>query len=70
MHPTAGYDAFVPHFKARTFVLKYLGIVLFGGNFAFWKLFRRTRWIRAADVDLVTNRQEFGDAVPSAETEA
>ncbi|KAF2666119.1 hypothetical protein BT63DRAFT_377025 [Microthyrium microscopicum] len=54
-----GYDAFVGKgFVARTFVLKYLGPVLFGLNCAWWKLYKRTKRVKAADMDLITGRQE------------
>lgn len=55
-----GYDAFIPHFKASTFVLKYLGIVIFCGNVLVWKLVKRTKRVRATAVDLVTGRQDAG----------
>ncbi|EXJ81570.1 hypothetical protein A1O1_07634 [Capronia coronata CBS 617.96] len=57
-----GYNAFIPHFDATTFVLQYLGIVLFVGNVILWKIYKRTRRVRARDLDLVTGRQEI-DAV-------
>ena len=57
-----GYDAFIPHFKTSTFVLKYLGIVVFCGDFVFWKLFKGTKRIKATSVDLVTGRQDAQEA--------
>ncbi|KAM0429991.1 hypothetical protein ACHAPT_005997 [Fusarium lateritium] len=54
-----GYDAFIPHFKADVFILKYIGTVIFVGNVAWWKLVKRTTFWRADTVDLATGRREF-----------
>lgn len=56
-----GYDAFIPHFKPSTFILKYLGIIIFIGNIAGWKLLKHTKKINAQNVDLATGRREFED---------
>lgn len=57
-----GYDAFIPHFEPSTFVLKYIGLAIFALNFAFWKVFKGTRWVRPSSVDLHSDRQEFFQA--------
>jgi amino acid transporter len=40
-------------------VLKYIGLAIFALNFACWKVFKGTRWIDPASVDLHSGRQEF-----------
>ncbi|KAL4875268.1 amino acid permease/ SLC12A domain-containing protein [Aspergillus karnatakaensis] len=52
-----GYDAFIPRFTASTFVLKYLGIALFGLNWVGWKLYKRTVYWKAEEVDLVSGQR-------------
>ncbi|KAF5011803.1 hypothetical protein FDECE_2093 [Fusarium decemcellulare] len=54
-----GYDAFIPHFKADVFVLKYIGTLLFVGNIIGWKFWKRTTFWAASEIDLVTGRREF-----------
>jgi amino acid permease len=53
-----GYNAFIPHFTTSTFVLKYLGLVLFVVNFLLWKFFKGTIRVHADTMDLLTGRQE------------
>ncbi|KAI9164138.1 Aspartate aminotransferase [Paramyrothecium foliicola] len=55
----SGYDAFIPHFKPDTFILKYLGTILFLLNVVFWKIFKKTKRIKATEVDLITGRRQF-----------
>lgn len=54
-----GYDAFIPHFKASTFILKYLGIIIFVLNVVWWKIMKGTEKIQSSRVDLSTGRREF-----------
>ncbi|KAM0544503.1 hypothetical protein ACHAPJ_011797 [Fusarium lateritium] len=54
-----GYDAFIPHFKPDTFVLKYLGTLIFVFNVAWWKIVHKTTFWSAKDIDLVTGRREW-----------
>ncbi|KAJ5088422.1 hypothetical protein N7456_012038 [Penicillium angulare] len=49
-----GYDSFVHSFSATTFVLKYLGTALFVTNIGWWKLYRRTSYLKPKEVDLIT----------------
>lgn len=49
----------MPHFKIATFMTCYIGIVVYLVNIVGWKLIHRTRRVRAAEMDLVTNRREF-----------
>lgn len=53
-----GYDAFIPHFKPETFVLKYLGTLIFVINVCWWKIRNKTTFWRLTDIDLVTGRRE------------
>ncbi|KAI8665010.1 AA-permease domain-containing protein [Fusarium sp. Ph1] len=61
-----GYDAFIPHFKADIFILKYIGLVVFIGNIAWWKIAKKTTFWRASAIDLTTGRREF-EELESAE---
>ncbi|EEU35075.1 uncharacterized protein NECHADRAFT_44875 [Fusarium vanettenii 77-13-4] len=61
-----GYDAFIPHFKADIFILKYIGLVVFVGNIAWWKIAKKTTFWRASAIDLTTGRREF-EELESAE---
>ncbi|PWY64978.1 hypothetical protein BO94DRAFT_579946 [Aspergillus sclerotioniger CBS 115572] len=56
-----GYDAFVPHFTVSTFILKYVGTVLFALNAGLWKVFRGTRYHKPKEVDLVSGWRMFED---------
>ncbi|KAF1934922.1 hypothetical protein EJ02DRAFT_439571 [Clathrospora elynae] len=55
----SGYDTFIPRFKVDTFILKYIGIVIFIGNVCLWKFLKRSKQWKASEVDLVTGRREF-----------
>ncbi|WAO91642.1 AA-permease domain-containing protein [Fusarium falciforme] len=55
----ASYDAFIPYFKADVFILKYIGLVVFVGNIAWWKIAKKTTFWRASAIDLTTGRREF-----------
>ncbi|RDW72426.1 Amino acid transporter [Aspergillus mulundensis] len=50
----SGYDAFIPHFKADRFVLRYIGIVVYVGNLFFWKLYKCARYVTPREMDLTT----------------
>ncbi|KAM0387784.1 hypothetical protein ACHAQC_010436 [Fusarium culmorum] len=53
-----GYDAFIPYFKPETFILKYLGTLIFIVNVCWWKIRHKTTFWRVTDIDLVTGRRE------------
>ncbi|KAL4959784.1 amino acid permease/ SLC12A domain-containing protein [Aspergillus stella-maris] len=55
----SGYDAFIPHFKADTFVLRYIGIVVYVGNFLFWRFWKGARWVKPAEMDLTSGLYDF-----------
>ncbi|KIL92360.1 hypothetical protein FAVG1_04770 [Fusarium avenaceum] len=54
-----GYDAFIPHFKPETFVLKYLGTAIFVFNIAWWKIAHKTKFWSATEIDLTTGRRQW-----------
>ncbi|KAL4763815.1 amino acid permease-domain-containing protein [Aspergillus foveolatus] len=47
-------DAFTPQFKANQFVLRYVGIVVYVGNFLFWRFYKGARHVRPGEMDLTT----------------
>ncbi|KAF5011274.1 hypothetical protein FDECE_2574 [Fusarium decemcellulare] len=51
-----GYGAFMPHFKASTFITSYIGVVVYLGNIMFYKLWRRTKRVALEEMDLSTGR--------------
>lgn len=46
-----GFDVFSP-FSYRGFITSYFGLLWFTGMFVFWKLFKRTKFVSVADVDI------------------
>ncbi|KAL5588162.1 hypothetical protein FOVSG1_013298 [Fusarium oxysporum f. sp. vasinfectum] len=63
----SGYDAFMPHFKAGQFVLKYLGIAIFAINTILWKFWKGTKRVTASDMDIATGRREYQEAETATE---
>lgn len=63
-----GWSAFVPHFKGPQFITSYIGIVVYLGNIFTWKTLKRTKRVKAGDMDLVTGRQFLVDTA-SVESE-
>ncbi|KAI5460500.1 amino acid permease/ SLC12A domain-containing protein [Mariannaea sp. PMI_226] len=53
-----GYAAFIPSFTTSTFITSYIGVVIYLGNIAFYKIWRRTQYVRPAKMDLTTGRLE------------
>ncbi|KAM0713426.1 hypothetical protein Q7P37_010388 [Cladosporium fusiforme] len=51
-----GYDAFIPNFQVDTFILKYVGTVIFVVNFVWWKYVKKTTWAPPMTVDLDSGR--------------
>ncbi|WEW56682.1 hypothetical protein PRK78_002130 [Emydomyces testavorans] len=56
-----GFYAFIP-FHARSFITAYIGIPIFFGLYAFWKLFKWTSVVPAAEADIYTGKAAL-DAV-------
>ncbi|PLB52536.1 dicarboxylic amino acid permease [Aspergillus steynii IBT 23096] len=54
-----GYNAFIPEFTLSSFLTCYLGIVVYLGNICTWKVIRRTKRVKASEMDLVSGRREF-----------
>lgn len=52
-----GFDVFVP-FSVRGFVTSYFGIAFAGFVFVFWKVFKKTSFVRAEDADLWSGKAE------------
>ncbi|MCJ1289536.1 hypothetical protein MMC34_001069 [Xylographa carneopallida] len=50
-----GFYVFGP-WNVDNFVTDYVGIPIFAVLYLFWKLFKRTKWLSAADVDLHTGK--------------
>ena len=40
------------------FVFSYIIVVLFVGLLVFWKVFKKTKWVNLAEVDLQSDRKE------------
>ena len=55
-----GYDAFDP-FDTRGFITNYFGLAWGVFMFVFWKVLKRTRFVRPADADLISGKKECDD---------
>ncbi|MCJ1432803.1 hypothetical protein MMC27_002160 [Xylographa pallens] len=51
-----GFYVFSPTFNVDNFITSYVGIPIFFVLYGFWKLFKRTKWLNPADVDLHTGK--------------
>ncbi|KAI9665611.1 MAG: hypothetical protein M1829_005691 [Trizodia sp. TS-e1964] len=47
----SGFDVFGP-FKVESFLTSYIGVPIYFGLYLFWKVFKRTRWIKSEDADI------------------
>jgi amino acid transporter len=56
----SGYGVFVGGFDAVNFVFNYIVLVIFVALYAFWKVFKRTKWVKLEDMDLQTGRRPYG----------
>ncbi|KAI3330048.1 amino acid permease/ SLC12A domain-containing protein [Ustulina deusta] len=54
----SGYSVFIGGFAAVDFVFDYIVLVIFTLLYLFWKIFKRTKIVSLAEVDLVTGRRE------------
>ena len=50
-----GFDTFSP-FSVNDFITAYIGIPIYFLLFAFWKFFKRTKWVNPAEADLHTGK--------------
>ena len=49
-------------FTATDFLTAYIGIPIFFGLFAFWKIFKRTKFVNAAEADITTGKAALDEA--------
>jgi len=43
-------------FDYQDFVTAYVGIVIYGALFVFWKVYKKTRWVRSEEADITTGK--------------
>ncbi|KAE9985814.1 hypothetical protein EG327_004571 [Venturia inaequalis] len=55
----SGYGVFIGGFRAVDFVFDYIVIVIFVALYVFWKVFKKTEWVRLEDMDLVSGRKVY-----------
>ncbi|KAF7188723.1 putative amino-acid permease PB1C11.02, partial [Pseudocercospora fuligena] len=55
-----GWSCFSPHFKAVDFVSYYIELPVMLVMFVGWKLWHRTKFVRSAEMDLITDRFDTG----------
>ncbi|PQE19160.1 putative general amino acid permease protein [Rutstroemia sp. NJR-2017a BBW] len=55
-----GFDVFVgkhhSHWNITNFLTAYIGIPIFFGLYGFWKILKRTKWVRPEDADIYTGK--------------
>lgn len=51
-----GFDSIAGGWDYKAFITDYIGVVVFFGLLLFWKIFKRTHWIPASEVDLLTGK--------------
>lgn len=55
----SGYSVFIGGFDAVDFVFDYIVIVIFIALYVFWKVFKKTEWVKLEDMDLVSGRKVY-----------
>ncbi|KAK4685101.1 hypothetical protein P7C73_g5055, partial [Tremellales sp. Uapishka_1] len=61
----SGFSVFLAgNWSASNFIASYIGIPIYIIPFLAWKLFKRTRFVRASEMDLVSGRYDPSDAPP------
>jgi AAT family amino acid transporter len=55
-----GWNCFTPKFKAVDFVSFYIELPVMAVMFVGWKLFKRTKWVKLEEMDLVSDRYDTG----------
>jgi amino acid transporter len=64
-----GFPVFIKgNWETSTFITAYIGIIIFIGSFVFWKLLKRTKWVRLEDIDFMSGRRAL-DAMEAADAE-
>lgn len=54
----SGYTTFIGTFDAVDFVFNYIVLVIFVALYVFWKLYKKTKWVKLEEMDLVSGRRE------------
>lgn len=54
----SGYKSLIGGFHAVNFVFNYIVLVVFILLFLFWKLWKKTAWVKLLDIDLLEGRRE------------
>jgi yeast amino acid transporter len=58
-----GFVAFTPAFDYQAFITDYIGIPIYFGLYLFWRLFKRTHFINAAEADIYTGKAAMDSVV-------
>lgn len=51
-----GFDSIAGGFKYQAFITDYVGVVIFFGLYLFWRLLKRTHFIKAENADIYTGK--------------
>lgn len=54
-----GFDYIAGGWRTPGFITSYIGFPLFFGFVLFWKVFKKTSWIRSEDADLFSGKAEL-----------
>ncbi|PGH20044.1 hypothetical protein AJ80_03694 [Polytolypa hystricis UAMH7299] len=54
-----GYPAFLNPFSAEDFVVNYILLPVFVGFVVFWKVWKKTRWVKVEEIDVWSGRREY-----------
>jgi amino acid transporter len=54
-----GYTAFIKKFTTAKFIVAYIGLIVYLCNIIVWKLLKRTRRVKASEVDFTTEQREL-----------
>lgn len=65
-----GWSSFAPTFQALDFVSFYVQIPVMAVLYVGWKLFKRTKWVKLEEMDLITDRWDGGKFGPGTGAEA
>ncbi|CAO1630068.1 unnamed protein product [Sympodiomycopsis kandeliae] len=64
-----GFQTFIPKFDHKSFITQYIGIPIFVLLYVGWKIYYKTKFIRASEMDLVTGARELTDVDDEDEDE-
>lgn len=54
----SGYETFIGGFDYVNFIFNYVVILIFVVLFIFWKLYKKTKWVKLMEMDLVSGRRD------------